>query len=129
MFLISKSGIPRITSQDDKQGEMATVEQDQCETPTKRWLSLLDDFFFTLAEYITTLEGGIAERDRLLDYFHTKLGSQESENLALRQEIAMNEQSAADFGCLRKTCHLYHVLEVSDSMVVCGWRWCYTCSH
>jgi hypothetical protein len=39
-------------------------------------------------EYITTLEGDIAERDRLLDHFRTKLGSQESENLALRQEIA-----------------------------------------
>ena len=34
------------------------------------------------------LEGDIAERDRLLDHFRTKLGSQESENLALRQEIA-----------------------------------------
>jgi hypothetical protein len=39
-------------------------------------------------EYITTLEGDIAERDRLLDHFRTQLGSQESENLALRQEIA-----------------------------------------
>ncbi|KAF9057081.1 hypothetical protein BJ165DRAFT_1411533 [Panaeolus papilionaceus] len=39
-------------------------------------------------EYISTLEGDIAERDRLLDHFKMKLGSQESENLALRQEIA-----------------------------------------
>ncbi|KAF9486240.1 hypothetical protein BDN70DRAFT_902719 [Pholiota conissans] len=39
-------------------------------------------------EYISTLEGDIAERDRMLDHFRTQLGSQESENLALRQEIA-----------------------------------------
>ena len=43
---------------------------------------------FSLTEYITTLEGDIAERDRLLDHFRTVLGSQESENIALRQEIA-----------------------------------------
>jgi hypothetical protein len=47
---------------------------------------MMSDISFT--EYITTLEGDIAERDRLLDYFRTKLGTQESENLALRQEIA-----------------------------------------
>ena len=47
---------------------------------------MMSDPFFT--EYITTLEGDIAERDRLLDHFRTQLGSQESENLALRQEIA-----------------------------------------
>ena len=40
------------------------------------------------AEYISTLEGDIAERDRMLDHFRTQLGSQESENIALRQEIA-----------------------------------------
>ncbi|PPQ66636.1 hypothetical protein CVT24_006928 [Panaeolus cyanescens] len=39
-------------------------------------------------EYISTLEGDIAERDRMLEHFKMKLGSQESENLALRQEIA-----------------------------------------
>ncbi|KAF8156635.1 hypothetical protein B0H34DRAFT_469226 [Crassisporium funariophilum] len=39
-------------------------------------------------EYISTLEGDIAERDRMLDHFRTQLGSQESENLALRQEIS-----------------------------------------
>ncbi|KAM6492733.1 hypothetical protein JOM56_012457 [Amanita muscaria] len=39
-------------------------------------------------EYITTLEGDIADRDRLLDAVRTELGSTQSENLALRQEIA-----------------------------------------
>ncbi|PFH46134.1 hypothetical protein AMATHDRAFT_8161 [Amanita thiersii Skay4041] len=39
-------------------------------------------------EYISTLEGDIAERDRLLDAVRTELGSTQSENLALRQEIA-----------------------------------------
>ena len=39
-------------------------------------------------EYISTLEGDIAERDRLLDAIRTELGSSKSENLALRQEIA-----------------------------------------
>jgi hypothetical protein len=39
-------------------------------------------------EYISTLEGDIAERDRLLDHFRTQLGSRESENVALRQEIS-----------------------------------------
>ena len=47
-------------------------------------------------EYITTLEGDIAERDRLLDHFRTRLGSQESENLALRQEIATLKKALLD---------------------------------
>ncbi|KAF8804442.1 hypothetical protein BYT27DRAFT_7106460 [Phlegmacium glaucopus] len=47
-------------------------------------------------EYISTLEGDIAERDRLLDHFRTKLGSQESENLALRQEIAALKKALLD---------------------------------
>ncbi|KAM5536937.1 hypothetical protein V8D89_009392 [Ganoderma adspersum] len=38
-------------------------------------------------EYITTLEGDIAERDRLIDAIRTELGSMKSENVALRQEI------------------------------------------
>ena len=51
---------------------------------------------FSLTEYITTLEGDIAERDRLLDHFRTVLGSQESENLALRQEIASLKKALLD---------------------------------
>ncbi|KDR76513.1 hypothetical protein GALMADRAFT_139439 [Galerina marginata CBS 339.88] len=47
-------------------------------------------------EYITTLEGDIAERDRMLDHFRTQLGSQESENLALRQEIAALKKALLD---------------------------------
>ncbi|KAF9527624.1 hypothetical protein CPB83DRAFT_836417 [Crepidotus variabilis] len=47
-------------------------------------------------EYISTLEGDIAERDRLLDHFRTQLGSRESENLALRQEIAALKKSLLD---------------------------------
>ncbi|KAF9811488.1 hypothetical protein IEO21_06572 [Rhodonia placenta] len=39
-------------------------------------------------EYITTLEGDIAERDRLIDAIRTELGSTKSENVALRQEIS-----------------------------------------
>ncbi|KAI6037625.1 hypothetical protein EDC04DRAFT_2702440 [Pisolithus marmoratus] len=39
-------------------------------------------------EYITTLEGDIAERDRLIDAIRSELGSSKSENIALRQEIA-----------------------------------------
>lgn len=38
-------------------------------------------------EYINTLEGDIAERDRLIDAIRTELGSMRSENVALRQEI------------------------------------------
>ncbi|KIK93059.1 hypothetical protein PAXRUDRAFT_536199 [Paxillus rubicundulus Ve08.2h10] len=38
-------------------------------------------------EYITTLEGDIAERDRLIDAIRSELGSSKSENTALRQEI------------------------------------------
>ncbi|PCH44673.1 hypothetical protein WOLCODRAFT_139136 [Wolfiporia cocos MD-104 SS10] len=38
-------------------------------------------------EYINTLEGDIAERDRLIDAIRTELGSTKSENIALRQEI------------------------------------------
>ncbi|KAL6301486.1 hypothetical protein BKA93DRAFT_738661 [Sparassis latifolia] len=39
-------------------------------------------------EYITTLEGDIAERDRLIDAIRTELGSTKSENISLRQEIS-----------------------------------------
>ncbi|KAG9311812.1 hypothetical protein JVU11DRAFT_8059 [Chiua virens] len=38
-------------------------------------------------EYISTLEGDIAERDRLIDAIRSELGSSKSENIALRQEI------------------------------------------
>ncbi|OAX35200.1 hypothetical protein K503DRAFT_746287 [Rhizopogon vinicolor AM-OR11-026] len=38
-------------------------------------------------EYITTLEGDIAERDSLIDAIRSELGSSRSENTALRQEI------------------------------------------
>ncbi|KAH9041473.1 hypothetical protein EDB83DRAFT_2524103 [Lactarius deliciosus] len=38
-------------------------------------------------EYITTLEGDVAERDRLIDVIRTELGSTRSENTALQQEI------------------------------------------
>lgn len=39
-------------------------------------------------EYITALEGDIAERDQMLSAIRSELGSSRSENLALRQEIA-----------------------------------------
>ncbi|KAJ3823834.1 hypothetical protein F5880DRAFT_1481435 [Lentinula raphanica] len=39
-------------------------------------------------EYISTLEMDIAERDRLLQAIRSELGSTQSENLALRQEVA-----------------------------------------
>ncbi|KAH9045015.1 hypothetical protein EDB84DRAFT_1469411 [Lactarius hengduanensis] len=39
-------------------------------------------------EYITTLEGDIAERDHLIDAIRSELGSSQSENAALRQEIS-----------------------------------------
>ncbi|KAJ7199169.1 hypothetical protein GGX14DRAFT_662207 [Mycena pura] len=39
-------------------------------------------------EYISTLEENIAERDHLLDAIRAELGSTQSENVALRQEIA-----------------------------------------
>ncbi|KAF8906830.1 hypothetical protein CPB84DRAFT_367539 [Gymnopilus junonius] len=47
-------------------------------------------------EYIATLEGDIAERDRMLDHFRTQLGSRESENFALRQEIAALKKALLD---------------------------------
>ena len=40
------------------------------------------------SEYINTLEGDIAERDRLIDHIRTELLGTKSENSALRQEIA-----------------------------------------
>jgi hypothetical protein len=51
---------------------------------------------FFLLEYISTLEGDIAERDRMLDHFRTQLGSTESENHALRQEIAALKKALLD---------------------------------
>ncbi|KAI0297360.1 hypothetical protein BC826DRAFT_1103456 [Russula brevipes] len=38
-------------------------------------------------EYINTLEGDVAERDRLIDAIRSELGSTKSENAALQQEI------------------------------------------
>ncbi|KAI0777324.1 hypothetical protein BD413DRAFT_467657 [Trametes elegans] len=46
--------------------------------------------------YITTLEGDIAERDRLIDAIRTELGSTKSENVALRQEIAQLKKALLD---------------------------------
>lgn len=41
----------------------------------------------TPTEYISTLEGDIAERDRLLEAIRNELGSSRNENLALRREV------------------------------------------
>lgn len=48
------------------------------------------------AEYISTLEGDIAERDRLIDAIRGELGSTKSENLALRQEISALKKALLD---------------------------------
>lgn len=42
----------------------------------------------SITEYIHTLEGDIADRDRVIDAIRTELGSTKSENNALRQEVA-----------------------------------------
>ncbi|KAF7797378.1 hypothetical protein EIP86_008573 [Pleurotus ostreatoroseus] len=47
-------------------------------------------------EYINTLEGDIAERDRLIDAIRTELGSTKSENSALRQEIEALKKALLD---------------------------------
>ncbi|KAJ7512342.1 hypothetical protein B0H11DRAFT_2268409 [Mycena galericulata] len=47
-------------------------------------------------EYISTLEDNIAERDRLLSAIRSELGSTQSENLALRQEIAALKRTLLD---------------------------------
>jgi bZIP-type transcription factor MBZ1 len=47
-------------------------------------------------EYITTLEGDVAERDRLLDAIRVELGTSLSENVALRQEIAALKKALLD---------------------------------
>lgn len=50
----------------------------------------------TPVEYINTLEGDIAERDRLIDAIRTELGSMRSENVALRQEIDTLKKALLD---------------------------------
>jgi len=50
-------------------------------------------------EYITTLEGDIAERDRLIDTIRTELGSSQSENAALRQEIGALKKALIASAC------------------------------
>ncbi|KAH9849017.1 hypothetical protein C2E23DRAFT_738104 [Lenzites betulinus] len=47
-------------------------------------------------EYISTLEGDIAERDRLIDAIRSELGSTKHENSALRQEIAQLKKALLD---------------------------------
>lgn len=51
-------------------------------------MRLVPDYSDFGIEYISTLEGDIAERDRLIDAIRNELGSTKSENIALRQEIA-----------------------------------------
>lgn len=46
-----------------------------------------------VAEYITTLEADVAERDRLIDAIRSELGSTKSENHALKQEIEILKKS------------------------------------
>ena len=51
-------------------------------------LLTISPFFPTcITEYISTLEGDIAERDRLIEHIRTELLGTKSENSALRQEI------------------------------------------
>ncbi|KAI0784121.1 hypothetical protein C8Q75DRAFT_736516 [Abortiporus biennis] len=47
-------------------------------------------------EYISTLEGDIAERDRLIDHIRTELLGTKSENVALRQEIDALKKALLD---------------------------------
>ena len=47
-------------------------------------------------EYITTLEGDIAERDRLIDAIRDELGSTKLENVALRQEVDALKRAMLD---------------------------------
>ncbi|TCD63688.1 hypothetical protein EIP91_005093 [Steccherinum ochraceum] len=47
-------------------------------------------------EYITTLEGDIAERDRLIEHIRTELLGSKSENSALRQEIQALKKALLD---------------------------------
>jgi len=49
--------------------------------------------YSAVLEYITTLEGDIAERDRLIDAIRSELGSSQSENATLRQEISALKKS------------------------------------
>jgi len=49
--------------------------------------------FLLFAEYITTLEADVAERDRLIDAIRSELGSTKSENHALKQEIETLKKS------------------------------------
>ena len=49
--------------------------------------------FLFVAEYITTLEADVAERDRLIDAIRSELGSTKSENHALKQEIETLKKS------------------------------------
>ena len=71
----------------------------------KGWVSffpIVPQWLTSVPEYISTLEGDIAERDRLLDAIRSELGSTQSENYALRQEIAnlkgilLNGRGSAD---------------------------------
>ncbi|EGN92495.1 hypothetical protein SERLA73DRAFT_190971 [Serpula lacrymans var. lacrymans S7.3] len=54
-------------------------------------------------EYISTLEGDIAERDSLIDAIRTELGSSKSENIALRQEITALKRALLDGRGLSET--------------------------
>lgn len=50
----------------------------------------------SFVEYISTLEGDIAERDRLIDHIRTELLGTKSENTALRQEIQSLKKALLD---------------------------------
>ncbi|KAJ7367680.1 hypothetical protein DFH08DRAFT_946665 [Mycena albidolilacea] len=94
-FMPSTTFKPRSKAADDEDGDDDDLPADWRPPPevfqkmsSKEKRQLRNKISARNFQYISTLEDNIAERDRLLSAIRSELGSTQSENLALRQEIA-----------------------------------------
>ncbi|KAI0747170.1 hypothetical protein C8Q80DRAFT_1220319 [Daedaleopsis nitida] len=93
------SGMLSTTSADPEDWRPTPEEYKKMSSKEKRQLRnkiSARNFRVRRKEYITTLEGDIADRDRLIDAIRTELGSMKSENVALRQEVDALKKALLD---------------------------------
>ncbi|KAI0088981.1 hypothetical protein BDY19DRAFT_985376 [Irpex rosettiformis] len=92
--LDKKEGMLSTTSMDPDDWRPTPEEYKKMSSKEKR--QLRNKISARNFRYITTLEGDIAERDRLIEAIRGELGSTKSENLALRQEISALKKALLD---------------------------------
>lgn len=96
---LSPTGMLSTTSVDPDDWRPTPEEYKKMSSKEKRQLRnkiSARNFRVRRKEYITTLEGDIAERDRLIDHIRTELMGTKSENSALRSEIDALKKALLD---------------------------------